>query len=406
MYTNLPRLDAMHLDLSIYRTEDGYFVRVLDSPAGDAVEIFAQPFLPRELEAFRRAITAADTINNPKANSPEDDGVLEANIRLVQELGQRLFFALFPKSLHELYTSSYRMAYQARAQLRIRLRLTEAPEFAILPWEFLYDPTRNEFPTLSLHSPLIRYTDLMHHIPPLKLEFPLRMLVVIAAPASYPSVNKAALWHTIVDNLDFMAHDNRLRLEQLRKPTLLDLQRRLREQDCHILHVISYGSYDEYTEDGVLILEDEMGRSRPVSGQHLGALLRDHFPLRLVTLSAIEPLRVAKPSPQLAAGQSLIRRGVPAVVAIQSALDLQSTTIFAQQLYTHIADFVPLDLALTETRRALEATSASAAWGLPALLTRIPDGRLFLDPADVIQPPMTLGGRFATFNQERRRYTA
>jgi hypothetical protein len=389
-----PRLDALYFDLSVYRTEDGYYVRVLASPAGDAVELFTQPLLPRELEAFRRAVATFDI---------GDDALLESNVQLVQDLGRRLFMALFPKSVGTMLQASYRMAYEARAQLTIRLRLNEVPELALLPWEFVYDPIRHEFPTLSLHSPLIRYTDLMHHIPPLKVELPLRMLCVIAAPAGHPAVNKEAIWHNILDKVDHLALDNRLRLEQLRKPTLHDLQRRLRERDCHILHLISYANYEEFTEDGVLILEDEMGRARPVSGQHLGSLLRDHFPLRLVVLSAIEPQRVVRPNPQLAAAQSLVRRGLPAVVAIQSALDAHSTGVFARQFYTQVADFAPLDLALTETRRALEVTSASAAWGLPALLTRIPDAKLFVDPATIPSPPTT-SGRLRTFSSESRRY--
>lgn len=396
MELSLPRLDAMQFDLSVYRSEDGYFVRVLESPAGDGVELFAQPFLPREVESFRNAIAVLDS---------GDDALWQANLQMIQELGRRLFLALFPRNINALLRNSYQIAYQNRAQLRIRLRLTEASELAALPWEYMYDPLRNEFPSLFHHSPLIRYTDLMHHVPPLKVDLPLQMLVVIAAPNGYPAVDRRQVWHSVVDAVDYLAVDKRLRVEQLRKPTLFDLQRRLRERDCHILHMISYGSYDEYTEDGVLVLEDETGRSRPVSGQHLGSLLRDHFPLRLVTLSSLETLRPTRIAPQLAAGQSLIRRGVPAVVAIQSALDAHSTKVFAQQFYTQIADFMPVDLALTETRRALEATSASAAWGLPALLSRAPDGDLFLDPAVAVHKPTT-AGRLRTFHATPRRYNS
>lgn len=394
MELSLPRLDAMQFDLSVYRTEDGYFVRVLDSPAGDTVEVFEPPLLPREVETFRRLIAMIDQT---------DEALWQANLRSIQELGSRLFAALFPRNVHALLKSSYQIAYQNRAQLRIRLRLSEAPEFVSLPWEYMYDNVRNEFPTLSHHSPLIRYTDLMHHIPPLRVELPLQMLVVIAAPNGYPAVDRRAVWHTIVDAVDYLAHDERLRVEQLQRPTLFDLQKRLRARPCHLLHIISYGSYDEYTEDGVLVLEDETGRSRPVSGQHLGSLLRDHFPLRLVTLQSMEPLRPTRPAPQLAAGQSLIRRGVPAVVAIQSALDAHGTRVFTQQFYTQIADFIPVDMGLTETRRALEATSASAVWGLPALLTRAPDGDLFVDPATARQRTST-AHRLQTFHGTPRRF--
>lgn len=372
MYMTPPRLDTMQFDLAIYHNEDGNFVRVVASPAGDAVEFFEQPLLPREIEAFRRAIAALDT---------GDDALLESNVQLVQDLGRRLFMALFPRNIGELWRVSSRMAYEARSQLRLRLRFTGLPQVAMLPWEFIYDPLRNEFPALSLHSPLIRYADLMHHIPPLKVTLPLRMLVVIAAPAGYPAVQKESIWHNLVDSVDHLALDGRLRLEQLRKPTLLDLQRRLRTSECHLLHLVTYASYDHFTNDGVLILEDEAGRPRPVSGQHLGSLLRDHFSMRLVTVSSIDMQSATQPNPQLAAGQSLISRGVPAVIAIQSAFDAHSIGVFGQQFYSQIADFAPVDLALTETRRALETTSASAAWGLPALLTRISDGELFSDPA-------------------------
>jgi hypothetical protein len=390
-----PRLDVMQFDLTVYRTEDGYFVRVLASPAGDTVEHFVQPLLPRELELLRRAVATLDI---------GDDQLLESNVQLVQELGRRLFMALFPKSVGVLLQTSYRMAFEARAQLRVRLRFESTPELALLPWEFIYDPLRNEFPALSLHSPLIRYTDLMHHIPPLKVTPPLQTLVVIAAPAGHPAVNKEAIWHHIVDKVDHLALDQRLRVERLRKPTLHDLQRRLRERECHILHIISYANYEEVTEDGVLILEDEMGRARPVSGQHLGSLLRDHFPLRLAVLSAIDPQRIARANPQLAAAQSLVKRGLPAVIAIQSAFDAHSLGVFAQQFYTQIADFAPVDLALTETRRALEATSASAAWGLPALLTRIPDGQLFVDPATMPSGQPGASGRLRTFYRGAQGY--
>ena len=39
--------------------------------------------------------------------------------------------------------------------LRIRLRLSDTPELAELPWEFLYDQTRNRFLGLSDRTPLM-----------------------------------------------------------------------------------------------------------------------------------------------------------------------------------------------------------------------------------------------------------
>lgn len=44
--------------------------------------------------------------------------------------------------------------------LRIRLRLSDAPELTDLPWEFLYDPTQSHFLAYSTLTPLARYLDL------------------------------------------------------------------------------------------------------------------------------------------------------------------------------------------------------------------------------------------------------
>ena len=355
-----------NFDIAIDQMEDGYFVRVTDAPAGTTIEAFAPPLLIAEVQAMR---TAAFSEIEGAANRAEA-------LQILQEMGQRLFLALFPKSLRTVLQSSYRMAYEQRARLRIRLQLGDNPKLQALPWEYLYDPLRGEYLALSTHTPLVRYTKLMHHIRPLGLTTPLRMLVIIASPDGYPTFDATGSWLRLLDSLDYLAPAQKLFVEQLRKPTLLDLQRRLRQNDCHIVHFMGYGTYDEYTNDGVLILEDEMGRSRPVSGQHLGALLRDHSTVRLALLQGVDRPVDTRVNPYLAAAQSFVQRGLPAAVAVQAALG-ERTLVFTQNFYDRIADYSPVDEALTEARRAMETYLPGAGWGIPALAMRAPDGLLF-----------------------------
>ncbi len=355
-----------NFDIAIDQTEDGYFVRVTDSPAGTTIEAFAPPLLTDEVQAMRASAFM----------EVEETNGHTAALQLLQELGQRLFLALFPKSVRTVLQSSYRMAYEQRARLRIRLHLGDNPKLQALPWEYLYDPLRGEYLALSTHTPLARYTKLMHHIRPLGLTTPLRMLVIIASPGGYPTFDASGSWLRLLDSLDYLAPAEKLYVEQLRKPTLLDLQRRLRQNDCHIIHFMGYSTFDEYTNDGVLIFEDEMGRSRPVSGQHLGALLRDHSTVRLAVLQAVDRQTDARLNPYLAAAQSFIQRGLPAAVALQAALG-ERTLVFAQNFYDRIAAYSPVDEALTEARRAMETYLPGAGWGIPALSMRVPDGLLF-----------------------------
>lgn len=360
-------INYLSVDVVIEQTEEGYFVRITHAPTGEAVAAFQAPFSASELERLHRLLTTGETF---EANG-------EVQSATLQGWGERLFRALFPGPLYNIIQSSQRFAYQERARLRIRLAINHLPALAMLPWEYLFDPVRKEFVALSLQSPFFRYTNLMHQILPLKVEPPLRLLVVVSSPGGYPAFDREQAWFTILDKLDYLALEDKLVLERLNKPTLFDLQRRLREKEYHLLHFIGHGSSNPLTGESALIFEDEMGRGRPVNGEHLGALLRDHFPLRLVTLAAGDEVRTPTANPFLNIATNLIRRGAPAVVATQSKLDEATTATFAHKFYSLIADFTPVDLAMNETRRALFNEQPNGAWGLPALFMRSPDGRLF-----------------------------
>ena len=159
----------------------------------------------------------------------------------------------------------------------MHLDLRLVPQLSGLPWEYMYDPSRAEFLSLSVHSPLTRYTGLMHQVEPIELPKPLRALVVVANPSSYVRFDGQGAWLGLLDTIDYLAADGKLVVERLPKPTLLDLQRRLRQGEYHILHFIGHSLFDSQTGEGQLVFEDEMGRSRLVSGEHLGAHVARSF---------------------------------------------------------------------------------------------------------------------------------
>ncbi len=359
-------MDYVSLDIAIDHTEDGYFVRIANTQTGDAVAKFQSPFTAAEQATFHRLLATGE--------APDATGAPAATL---QQWGTRLFHALFPSTLQSILQSHYRTAYQARANLRIRLQINHVPQLIMLPWEYLFDPIRNEFISLSLQTSFVRYTNLMHQIVPFKLETPLRMLVVTSSPGGYPPFDRDRAWFTILDTLDYLAREEKLVLERLQKPTLLDLQRRLRQKECHMVHFIGHGSTDETTGEASLIFEDEMGRGRRVNGEHLGALLRDHFPLRLITLTAGDVVRTATANPYLKIATNLVQRGLPAVIATHSSLAQPAMTTFIKHFYPLVANFAPVDVAMQEARRALVEDQQTSAWGLPALFMRTPEGQLF-----------------------------
>lgn len=362
---------AMHVayfdfDLALEKTEDGLFVHVLTSPLGEAIAPFILPFTKPESTQLAQAM--ASLTLDASAASP---------LPLLRSAGERLFAAVFRERVGLCFQNSYQLAYQGRTGLRIRLHLAGLPEAADWPWEYLFDPARNEFLALAIHSPVIRYVELMHRIPLLKVAPPLRMLVVMASPGRYPLFDVDEAWTVLLDQLDHLALDGKMTIDRLAKPTLYDLQRRLRERQYHILHFMGHAHYDTQMQESYLLFEDEMGRSRPVSGQHLGAILRDHFTLRLVLLEACAGARLMVQNPYASVAQSLVQRGLPAAVAIQVKLPESLDLTLLDAFYGAVAEQTPLDLAITAARRAVYEGPPNLAWGAPILVMRTPDGRLF-----------------------------
>jgi hypothetical protein len=353
-------------DLAVETTEDGDLVRVLASPAGEAVAAFETPYTVREQEQFWQLMATGDAGLR---------GVERQHA--IRQMGERLFQALFPSHIHLCFEESARLAYGQRVRLRIRLHLHGAPHVVDLPWEYLYNPRRQEFLALASHAPLVRYADLKQQIVPFTVTAPLRMLVVIANPGGQPLYDEDATWYAFVDKLDYLARGEKLVLERLMRPTVHELQRRLRRNQYHLLHFIGHGAYDGLAQDYLLLFEDEMGRTRPVNSQHLGALLHDHFPLRLVTVQACATAKPQRQNPYIGVAYQLMRRGLPAAVALHQPLPGTTALPFVDSLYRAIADLTPVDLAMTEARRAVWDAGQDPAWGAITLYLRVQESRLF-----------------------------
>jgi hypothetical protein len=350
-----------------------YRARVIDAPAGQTPAIdFMVPFSELELENFLLRISRSRT-RVRRVETPETAAI--------KSFGGQLFDALFRD---ELRVNLFRSLSEATAKgsgLRLRLRLSDTPELAGLPWEFLYDRARNRFLALSHHTPLVRYLELPDPPRPLPVDPPLHVLVMISSPADFVHLDVDQEWAKLSDALAPLASTHRVTLERLQTTTLAALRERLRRGDCHVLHFIGHGGFDQQSQDGVLVLEDQVGRGRLVSGQDLGMVLHDHDPLRLVVLNACEGARSDVTDPFAGTAQSLIQQGIPAVIAMQFEITDTAAITFSHELYGAVADGYPLDGALAEARKAMYADGNQVEWATPVLYLSAPDGRIFDMPA-------------------------
>lgn len=369
-------IQYLDFDISIEKAESGYQARVLDSPAGEAKAGFTLPFNDLELENFilRMGRTRRGTRS---FDSPE--------MQQAQKFGGSLFNAVFDDEVRSQLRTSLNEAQSRNMGLRIRLRLSETPELMNLPWEYLYDSALDQFLVLTIETPLVRYLDIPRKIPPLAVKPPLNILVLISSPSDYPPLEVEREWSNLQAGLSDLIQRGAVTLDRLEKPTLSQLQRQLRRKEYHIFHFIGHGGFDEISQESVLILEDDANRGQVVSGGLLGTLMQDEKTLRLAVLNACEGARSAVDDPFAGTAQSLVQRGVPAVIAMQFEITDEASITLAHEFYSALADGYPVDAALAEARKAILGLGNDVEWGTPVLYMRAPDGRIF----DLLQIPLS-----------------
>jgi hypothetical protein len=354
----------------------GYRARVLRSPAGESASVqLTVPFSAVELENF--VLRLSRPRRGTRGPGRPESGPLK-------EFGGKLYGAVFQDELRDVLLRSMSQTREQGTGLRLRLRLTDAPELAKLPWEFLYDGRLNRFLAQSRRTPLVRYLDLPDPPHPLAVEGPLRLLVMISSPSGYDPLDVEQEWSLLTDALAAPQDEGRVIIERL-PANMSDLRRRLRREAFHVFHFVGHGYYRPDWGDGVLVMEDRSGQPQEVTGEEIGGLLSEYDQTRLVVLNSCEGARTDASDPFAGVAQSLIQQGLPAVVAMQFEITDDAAIIFARELYSAIADGYPLEAALAEARGAIRDAGNPTEWGTPVLYSRAPDGQLF----DMTRPGKT-----------------
>jgi len=368
-----------NFDLLIERSGDEFKARVLESPAGEATTHFQLPYTETEIENFYIQIGHTRLIES-------------SEMQKMRLFGQELFEATFTGNVRDKFRESLAEVNRKREGLRIRLRLSDVPELANMPWEFMYDASLSRFLTLSIETPLVRYLDVPRDIQPLTIRPPLRILVVISSPRNFPTLNVQREWENLREALQGLESRGLVKLTRLEKPTLQALQRQLRRGEYHIFHFIGHGIFSKHLQDGQLLFEDEIKGGDPVSSRDLGIILHDHKQLRLAVLNACEGARTSLEDQFSGTAQSLILQGLPAVIAMQFRITDIAAITMAREFYSALADGYPVDASLTEARKSIKTHGNELEWGTPVLYMRSPDGAIFdvknLPPRSPVEKPI------------------
>src|SRR5262249_52738752 len=132
----------LNFDLRIWRKDDGYYAQVQSRDAGEPQCRFELPFSADRLEGLIAKLGPTRRVRSLEASA------LDA----AKALGSGLYKAVFAGSIGNALARSIALTTHREERLRIRLKLTDVPELANLPWEFLYNEEADSFLVLDYRT--------------------------------------------------------------------------------------------------------------------------------------------------------------------------------------------------------------------------------------------------------------
>jgi hypothetical protein len=348
---------------------------VVDSPAGEASTEVRFPYdgltLSNKLQALQIALLRS---GGRRRSVPSSDD------RAVQELGHDLFQTLFSGEVASRLHVSRIIASREGRGIRIKLRMSE-PELLALPWEYLYDETRGDYLALGVGTPVVRYVPLPQLIRPLEVTPPIRVLGMIAAPRDLGEIDAARERQRLEVALGPLRQRELVALEWVPGETWSDLQQALWRGPWHVFHFIGHGAFSRARGTGLVFLSGDDGMARELSATDFARLLADHDPLRLAVLNSCDTAQGSQADVFSSTATTLVRRGTPAVVAMQFQITDDAAVQFSRVFYAAVAHGMPIDAAVAEARKSVALQVANSyEWGTPVLFMRSRDGVLFRVP--------------------------
>ncbi len=349
-----------------------YPVAILHSPSGEVRATMRFPFdeLALDLRLGRLQIALLRSGGKYRRAPSEEE-------RAVEDFGQALFDALLGGEIRSCYDVSLREAAQQDKGLRLKLRI-HPPELNALPWEFMYDPRQAEYVCLSRQTPIVRYLESPRLIRPLTVSPPLRILGMISSPEDQRALDVEREKQRVERAIQGLQARGLVELEWLPGQTWRDLQEATWGGPWHVFHFIGHGGFDTHADEGFIALADSAGRTHRLSATRLGRLLADHTALRLVLLNACEGAKGSERDIFSSTASILVRRGIPAVLAMQYEITDRAAVELARAFYQALSYGMAVDEAVVVARKAISlAVTNSVEWGTPVLYMRSPDGVLF-----------------------------
>jgi tetratricopeptide (TPR) repeat protein len=273
-------------------------------------------------------------------------------VERLREFGRKLYQKIFTSEVERVWKEQIRSREHELLVLCIRIA-DDAHELEAIAWETLFDG--EEFIAAGTKTTISRLPlEVQPQAAPAAVPLPLKMLALVSSPLDLPDHSRLQMereQEILLEAINDPAGQGRIRADFEDEAKLEILEGSL-ETPYQIFHFTGHGLAPE--NGGGLLLEDARGESRPTSvAEVLQSLQRGENSLRLVVLSGCQTARTINVGGFRDMARGLLRRKIPAVIAMQFSISDTGGLKFAESFYTRIAAGRTLELATHAARRAL-----------------------------------------------------
>ena len=224
----------------------------------------------------------------------------------LEQLGQRLFEALFPGNIRRLNDVA---RSEPRAGLLSVVLTCTVPWLAALPWEFALDPSRRKFlATEEIHFIRNVVTAVPAQHAPLRRK--LRLLVVAASPDDVPELSETDEAEKIRHGFKALLEAGLAGVDVLTDATPAALHERTETRRYDVVHFIGHGDFDKEAHQGVLLFETTDGGRYRADTRTLREILCGRG-VQLIFLNACESGRDDQGTRNRGVAQALMESGLP-----------------------------------------------------------------------------------------------
>ncbi|MFL5802576.1 MAG: CHAT domain-containing protein [Roseiflexaceae bacterium] len=298
------------------------------------------------------------------------------------DLGRRVA-EMLPATARQAIVAAVRCARQRRRSLRLMLEIAgDAPELLRIPWELMALPLdwgargdgEASFLLLNADVALVRQLRGVGLNRPLEIDRPLRLQGFAAAPRDAWPIDIGAT----VEAIEQARQSSEVTHWYDGRGTLDALQDRLRAANPQIVHLLCHAEQCDIGHSVPrydLLLTHADGYTHRVNATDLARVLTLAHDLQLVLLQACHAGAIAVSADDGTRGQAvaasvaltLIRAGVPLVIAMQGAVAQPTAEAFVRACYATLSRGGCLGRAVAAGRIAMYAAGGVVDWSLPVI---------------------------------------